>query len=134
MDLYDIAPNLMVRDALDHGQEFKCRYFGSKLVQVFGYDPTGKLLSEVYEPVSFEIARDRYKTGLTAREPIRVVGYVDLVDTIVPRTFEFIMLPLLGKIGVPEHILCSFDFSYEIDDDDFDPGCKPASWPGISFP
>jgi hypothetical protein len=134
MDLYDIAPNIMVRDAVDNGKEFRCRFFGSNLVRTFGYDPTGKLLGEVYKPTSVDVALNRYYTGLTAAIPTRVVGYVDLVDTQVPKTFEFIVLPLDGNSGRREHILCAFDFSYKLRDEDFDDGCQPAAWPGMEFP
>jgi hypothetical protein len=113
---------------------FRCRYFGGKLVDTFGYDPTGKLLGEVYQPASVEIATERYLNGLNAMSPTRVVGYVDLVETRVPKTFESIILPLAGAYEAPEHVLCTFDFADRLRDEDFDEGCQPAAWPGIQFP
>jgi len=134
MDIFDIAPNIMVRDAVDGGREFRCRYFGTKLVSTFGYDPTGNLLADVYDPSSAKTAVDRYHSALVCDTPTRVVGYVDLVETTLPTTFESILLPLDDNHGERNHIICAFDFSYELVDEDFDFGCNPAKWSGIRFP
>jgi hypothetical protein len=134
MDLYDIAPNVVVRDAVDGGSEFRCRYFGSNLVEAFGLDPTGKLLQEAYPGPYVDVVRERYLTAMTSNGPTRVIGYIDLVSTTVPRVFEFIMLPLTGDSNKPGHVLGATDFSYELREEDFDDGYDPASWGAIRLP
>jgi hypothetical protein len=135
MDLSSIVANVMVRDAVDGGEEFRCRFFGTNLVNAFGHDPTGKLLGEVYDPESAEVAQVRYQLGLYADGPIRIVGFVDLISTNLPMTYEFIMLPLNGKrSSEPEHLLCAFDFDYELADSDVEPGSNPEEWARIVTP
>ncbi len=133
MDIFDIAPNIVVKDSIDGGQEFRWRFFGTNLVSSFGFDPSGKLLSDVYNPKSAKIAFDRYSTALISDFPTRVVGYIDLVELTVPKSFESIILPLADGTGERSHIICAYDFSYELRDDDFDFGCNPAKWPGLQF-
>lgn len=134
MELRDIAPFMLVRDAVDGGWDFGVRFFGSQLVETLQHDLTGKLLSARYDPESFEILRERFAAGLNADGPIRVVGFIDLVETRSQKVFEQINLPLSESGGTPSHIISVYDFGYELQADDLDPDLPSEVWTHLPFP
>lgn len=134
MELRDITPYVLVRDAIDGGRDFGVRFFGTELVNHFQHDLSGKLLSERSDPESFEILRQRFAAGLHADGPVRVVGYVDLVETQSQKTFEQAILPLDGSDGPPNHIISVYDFDFELEGNDLGVAVSPDSWPRIEFP
>jgi len=118
MEIYEIAPTLVIRDLIDGGAEFRCRYWGTRLVPFFGFDATGKLLMDCYVPDSAEVLRNRMLTAMTAEMPIRVAGIVDLVDTIVPKSYEAVWLGLDDDDGRPAHAVAVFDVDYRLTPED----------------
>lgn len=65
-------PNLMIVQKLPEQDTFMFRLFGSKLVDAFGRDMTGKLISDIgNEKVGNEVV-DRHAKVLTGRQPIYV--------------------------------------------------------------
>ncbi|MEK9724339.1 MAG: PAS domain-containing protein [Rhodospirillaceae bacterium] len=84
MDIYEIAPVLTIRDAIDGGKEFLCRYWGTRLPDFCGLEATGKLVNECYKPESAAILIDRIQRTLIAYMLIRVVAVVEFVETVVP--------------------------------------------------
>lgn len=118
MDVHDIAPNIVIRDAIDNGSDFRCRYYGTGIARILDNDHSGKTLVEAFEPLAARVAQERYIKALFADGPTRVVGYVELVETVVPKTFESILLPLSGSSGNREHVLCIYDFDYVLQEID----------------
>ena len=112
MDVYQIAPLIMVRDAVDGGRDFRCRYCGTQLVSVLGMDPTGLLLDECY------MMLQRYHLVLSAGAPVRVVGYLRVIEKNLPTGFECVMLPLSGEGGAIGHVLLALDFAYDPEGDE----------------
>ncbi|MEQ8228715.1 MAG: hypothetical protein RIA64_11580 [Rhodospirillales bacterium] len=113
IDLYDIAPFITVRDVVDGGREFRCRYCGTGLVEVTGFELTGGLLSENYAPAGAEIMLKRYRATIDAGGPLRIVGFLRTVEKNLPTGFESVTLPLDGDSGTIAHILSVHDFDYE---------------------
>jgi hypothetical protein len=113
MDLYKIAPHMIVRDVVDGGREFRCRFSGTGISAVLGLDGTGELLSETYNPQAVEMIMARYRPVLETRGPVRAVGYVTAVQKNLPTAFESIYLPLAGKDGSIGHIIVAYDFTYQ---------------------
>jgi hypothetical protein len=118
MDLYKIAPQIMVRDAVDGGRDFRCRFCGTELVRVLGMDTTGKLLDESYAPAGRDMMLQRYHLVMSAEAPVRVVGYVRVVERNLPTGFECVMLPVGNAEGAFGHILMVLDFSYDPEADE----------------
>lgn len=118
MDIYDIAPTLIIRDRVDDGAEFRCRYWGTRLVHFFGFDATGKLLKDCYAPDCAEVLRKRMLTAMNSEIPLRVAGIVHLVDTIVPRSYEAVWLGLDDDEGHPAHAMAVFDVDYKLTAED----------------
>jgi len=113
MDLYRIAPHVVVRDVVDDGREFRCRFSGTRVEAVLGVHDTGRLLSETYSARGAEIIKLRYAAALEAKGPVRAVGYVRAVEKNLPTGFEVIYLPLAGADGAIGHVIAAYDFDYE---------------------
>ncbi|MEQ9556710.1 MAG: PAS domain-containing protein [Rhodospirillales bacterium] len=113
MDIYKIAPQVIVRDVIDGGREFRCRFSGTGISAVLGLDGTGELLCETYNPQAVEMIKARYGPVLETQGPVRAVGYVTAVQKNLPTAFESVYLPLAGKDGAIGHIIVAYDFTYQ---------------------
>ncbi|MEP0337713.1 MAG: PAS domain-containing protein [Alphaproteobacteria bacterium] len=111
MDVYKIAPHVVVRDVLDGGQEFRCRFSGTGLSAVLGVDGTGQLVRETYKRGA-EGVLARYRSVLNAGQPTRAVGFIQAVEKNLPTAFESVYLPLAGADGTIGHIIVAYDFTY----------------------
>lgn len=111
MDVYKIAPHLVVRDVIDGGQEFRCRYSGTDLSLVMGVDGTGQLVGETYKRGAASVVA-RYRSVMTTGRPVRAVGYIQAVEKNLPTAFESVSLPLAGADGTIGHIIVAYDFTY----------------------
>lgn len=113
MELYDIAPFMGLCDAIDGGEEFIARFYGTGIVDTFGFDRTGLKVRDRFqgEAGDMVLARLRmpYRTGL----PTRVVGYLTAVGKDYPSPFEAIYLPLRGSGGTIEHVIGACDVEYQ---------------------
>jgi len=118
MDVYQIAPQIVVRDTVDGGRDFRCRFCGTTLVSVLGMEPTGRLLDECYAPEGRDMMLARYHLVLSADAPVRVVGYVRVVEKNLPTGFECVMLPVSDADGGIGHVMMVLDFSYDPDGDE----------------
>lgn len=112
MDVYRVAPHIVVRDVVDGGREFRCRFSGTGIEAVLGTQGTGKLLCETYSPPAVEIIKARYRPALEGRGPVRAVGFVQAVEKHLPVGFEAIYLPLAGAGGDIGHVIAAYDFTY----------------------
>lgn len=121
MDVYRIAPQVIVRDVIDGGAEFRCRFSGTGISEVMGLDGTGELLRETYNPQAVEAIKARYRPVLEGRGPVRAVGYVQAVKKNLPTAFEAVYLPLADKEGEIGHIIVAYDFFYEPLPDELQP-------------
>ncbi len=111
MDIYKAAPHIVVRDVVDGGREFRCRYAGTGLSGVLGVDGTGQLIAETYRRGAAAVLT-RYQAVLTAGRPFRAVAYVEAVEKNLPTAFESVYLPLAGADGTIGHIIVAYDFTY----------------------
>ena len=113
IDIYDIAPNMMVRDAVDGGRDFLCRFCGTGLLAILGMDPTGRRLGDVYDDAGRDMMLERYRLVVEKDAPVRVVGYVRVVERNLPTGFECVMLPVGGDGEGVRTVMMVLDFSYE---------------------
>ncbi len=133
MEIYDIAPLLTIRDVVDGGREFRSRYWGTQLVNLFGVETTGKLLGEAFSPESAQVLKDRLCLSLQADGPVRVVAVVELIKINVPRIYEGIWLTLDGNGGENQHTIGTFGFGYEFQPGELDREGGPEDWPRIYY-
>ena len=80
---------------------------------VLGKDPTGKVLNDVYRPGGRDMMLERYRYVMAVDAPVRVAGYVLVVEKNLPTGFEGVMLPLGSEAGCVDNILFAMDFSYD---------------------
>lgn len=111
MDVYKVAPQIVVRDVVDGGRKFRCRFSGTGLSAVLGVDGTGQLIAETYKRGGGAVLT-RYQAALTTGRPLRAVGYVEAVEKNLPTAFESVYLPLSGADGAIGHIIVAYDFTY----------------------
>ncbi len=111
MDIYKIAPHVVVRDVLDGGREFRCRFSGTGLSAALGVDGTGQLVAETYKRGA-EGVLARYRSVFTAGRPLRAVGFIQAVEKNLPTAFESVFLPLAGQGQPMGHIIVAYDFAY----------------------
>lgn len=113
IDIYTIAPHIIVRDVVDGGREFRCRFSGTAATAVLGIEATGKLISDTYSPRATGLILARYRRAMEAAAPVRFVGYVQAVEKNLPTPYEAAYLPLAGPDGSVGHIIVAYDFDYE---------------------
>lgn len=113
IDIYSLAPHIVVRDVVDGGREFRCRFSGTTTTAVLGIEATGKLISDTYSPRATALILARYRRAMEAAAPVRFVGYVQAVEKNLPTPYEAAYLPLAGPDGSVGHIIVAYDFDYE---------------------
>jgi hypothetical protein len=123
MDIYTIAPFVVVRDVVDGGREFRCRFCGTGMAEVLGFDLTGTTLAERYAPHGVEIMMRRYQAVLELERPLRAVGYIHVVEKNMPTAFESVVLPLDGDDGDGRirHLISVHDLTYVPEPGEVDP-------------
>ena len=134
MALYEIAPFVTIRDAVDGGADFRCRFWGTRLREFFNVEATGKLLSETYNARSADALRSRIQLAMESEKPVRVVAVVELVETHYPKTYEAVWLPLNNDAGEPAHAVAVFDIDYEMTPEEAEHNCGPENWIRHCYP
>lgn len=117
MTLFEIAPYIHVRDVIDRGAEdggaeFACRFWGTGLVQVLGFDGTGKRLQDLYQSEMLDIALEGYRMVLDPAVPVLNKGKIAWVDGKEHHSFQSLVLPLAGDSGdgPVAHLVTGLDF------------------------
>lgn len=113
MDLYKIAPFISVRDVGDGSDDYRCRFCGTGNVEMLGVDLTGKTLTECYEARGVSIVSERFRMVIESGQPIRTVGYINVVEKNLPTGFEALYLPLDNEAGKIAYLMSIHDYDYE---------------------
>lgn len=102
--MYKYAPNIVVKDAVDGGRDFRVRFWGTAVTEWLRIDATGKLLSEYFPANGRERILESHRQALTGDMPVRRWGI-----SIYPERsyvgFENITLPLANDAGERAHII-----------------------------
>ena len=115
MDIYDSAPYICVRDVLPGEDDFLCRYWGTRLGELYGVDCTGKRIADTYPPPGVRHTLDIYRSALSSETPLRVVGNLGYVGRSELKHFEGVFLRLDGKEEPDRHVIGAFDFDCDLD-------------------
>lgn len=115
MDLYDIAPRVLILDqeaatpevaALGLPARFRWRFVGTAFRDVFGVELTGRYLDQTHPPERAEESTTAYLNALRTRGPVFWRRGVRVNDVEMPyRTYQRLAVPLNGADGRPAHIL-----------------------------
>ena len=108
MDLYDIAPYLLVADVVrieGARTRYRWRFWGSNLTAFFGFEMTGKFIDEAYTPEAARQIISAYDWLLENRVPHYWVRRGGLAyDDQEHLRYERLVCPLLGPGGDIDHL------------------------------
>lgn len=114
MDIHDIAPCLCVRDVIPGEDDFLCRYWGTRLTDLYGVDCTGKRIAEAYSPSGARNTLEIYRKTLASDRPVRLVGDLGYVEKSELNFFEGVFLRLDGDDQPDSHVIGAFQFKCEL--------------------
>lgn len=120
MEIYDVAPCICVRDVSPTDDDFICRYWGTRLTELYGIDCSGKMVSECYAPSGVRNTLEIYHRVMTSERPIRLVGNLGYVDRSEGVFFEGIFLRLDSDDQPNRHIISAFQFGCQLDGADME--------------
>jgi len=118
IDIFDVAPTTIVKDVIDDGKSFVNRYWGTQMVEILGFDATGKCISDSYSESETEVFHWMLRRALDSAIPVRVLADMALDSKTVDLQLEGIILPLDGEQREKEHLVISYAFGYALDDED----------------
>tara|TARA_R110002072_G_scaffold35203_3_gene104508 strand:- start:2331 stop:2876 length:546 start_codon:yes stop_codon:yes gene_type:complete len=118
MDIYAITPCLCVRDVIAGENDFICRYWGTRLVELYGLDCSGKRVAETYSQTGAQNTLDIYRNVLRSEQPIRLVGNLGYVGRSELNFFEGAFLRLDGEDQPDQHVIGVFQFYCALGDED----------------
>ncbi|PIW27628.1 MAG: hypothetical protein COW30_09750 [Rhodospirillales bacterium CG15_BIG_FIL_POST_REV_8_21_14_020_66_15] len=102
--LYKFAPNIVVKDAVEGGRDFRVRFWGTEITEWLRFDATGRFLSEYFPAAGREGILTAHRMALTGDMPVRRWG-VSVYPERNYVAFECIDLPLEDDAGGRAHLL-----------------------------
>lgn len=117
MSLYKVADRLVVKQVIDGGNEFRNRYWGTRVREAFGLDATHKLIHEYYVRGGLDQVLALCRLAVAAPRPLRVVGEARFLGDYTVPMLEAAYLPLYDDAGAPDRLMIALDFSFDVDPD-----------------
>ena len=105
MQIYPLAPNIMVKEYIPDLQDWRNRFFGTGLTSVLGVEGTNKNLGDYHSEENAIKARAFFWTIKENKTPTRVEGQCIVKDREF-RKLEGVYLPLFDTDGEVNMILC----------------------------
>ncbi|MEQ9554649.1 MAG: PAS domain-containing protein [Rhodospirillales bacterium] len=102
--MYKHAPNIVVKDAIDGGRDFRVRFWGTAVTEWLRHDATGRLLSDYFPAGGRAQILEAHRLALLGDTPVRRWG-VSVYPDRGYVAFETITLPLANDAGDRAHIL-----------------------------
>lgn len=127
MDIYDVAPCICVRDVIPGENDFVCRYWGTRLTDLYGIDCSGKKVSECYSPSGIRNTLGIYSRVISSERPVRLIGNLGYVDRSERTFFEGVFLRLDGDDAPDRHVIAALQIGCQLDADDLENLEKPAA-------
>ena len=110
MDLWDIAPRLMVKDRVGD-DEWRNRYYGTALATCLGRDATGLLIRDYHPATEVSDILEGYRWMVDARAPLRAIGFIVQEDA-EHVFYEGVYLPLTSGADRVEKMLALPDYDF----------------------
>lgn len=92
----DLLPYICLLDVLPGGR-YRFRLFGTALVDAYGSDATGRMLSEIETGESLEHAHDVCRQVVVSRQP--VLTRISFETGLGPIVYDRVVLPLVDAAG-----------------------------------
>lgn len=137
MDIYRLAPNVMVLDVERKSGRLLIRFIGTMIVNMFGYESTGKYMDEVNIGPHQEKLLAVYDAAIESRSPHWTLAKVTLADAENPFvserkgfTYERLVCPFCGPEGdVTQLVTLLTRHPSDVAGEDF--MHQPIAWPEI---
>lgn len=110
MDLYKIAPQLIVKDVIAGGEAFLNRYWGTRITDAFGIDATGLCESDYLKDRAVEKVQKFLQYTIRELRYVKISGTAKFFPTREFLSFEAVYIPIFDKDMNPTQILLTFDF------------------------
>ena len=105
-EIFRALPNLVVWQVIDEGRDFRCRLCGDDLNRNYGWDPRGKVLSDiVVRNPSVAVFGDNFRLCLVQGSPITVIDRFEGHLGTPKRTIG-VVAPLAGPDGAISDLIC----------------------------
>lgn len=105
-----ILRNLIVYEPILDGADFRIRHAGTSYASHYGYDVTGKLMSDLFDQETFRFNLSKAKEIIDSGKP--EMFDANLSQFGIPRRhYEVVLLPIWGPGKASRWMLCGiFDF------------------------
>ncbi len=110
MDIYELAPWIIVKEAVDRGREWRNRYFGTGIVRKLGIEGTGLKLADYHSPAEVRLIRQMFGIVCHRRIGVRLSDRCVVGDD-GRQSFEGLYLPLEGPTGEIDFLIGLEDYS-----------------------
>lgn len=115
MDLWPIAACLSVKDVIDGGEDFRNRYWGTRLTQMIGIEGSGKTSKELYG-ADYHPNFLNFRRVVDSERPVLSYRRLVFVDDRDHVTYEVVHVPLGPEDGPVSQIITAFDFDCDLQD------------------
>lgn len=112
MDIYAIAPRVVIKDVINGGAEFRNRYWGTHITDAFHLDATGKITGEYLSAGFAKQGLDLLRMVIQEIRPVRVWGRAEFFSQADHKTFEAAFVPLFGADGKATQVASAFRFEF----------------------
>ncbi len=109
MEVYRIAPFLIVKDVLDGGVDFRNRYWGTEFWDQDGFDATGKTVTEYYEPKYVDEVIGLYRLPLHNPTPMVMRGRMFYQEPSEWKTYSAVCVGFTGEDGEVSTLAIAYD-------------------------
>ncbi|MPZ08941.1 MAG: hypothetical protein GEU89_01865 [Kiloniellaceae bacterium] len=105
-EFFRALPNLVVWQVIDGGRDFRCRLCGEDLNRNYGWNPKGRLLSDIVaDNPSVAVFGDNFRLCLSQGRPITVFDrFQGHLHT--PKRTLGVIAPLAGGGGAISDLIC----------------------------
>lgn len=105
-EMFRALPNLVVWQVIDGGRDFRCRLCGDDLTRNYGWNPEGRLLSDIVaDNPSVAVFGDNFRRCLSQGRPITVIDSFEGHRGTSKRTIG-IIAPLAGNDDAIGELIC----------------------------
>jgi hypothetical protein len=116
MDVYEIAPYIVIKDVIEGGKNFAMRFWGTGVRNTVGIEGTGKTARDLYSGDNREHINEAFKEVIRTGKPIRVLGRVSVDPEKDYLVYEGVHLPLDDGAGNISRLISAYTFGTDEND------------------
>jgi len=109
LDIADIASQVIIKDVIDGGAEFINRFWGTTHVEQGGFDGTGKITRDYYNPEDVQEILALYRHPLTIPVPMIMRGRMHYHDVGKWQEYSAVCIGFTDEDGAVAKLVCAYD-------------------------